>query len=451
MNLNSRKMALFLGDVFILFFALYLTLFIRYGARFTQNVWQAHFKPFLILYALWLLIFYIVNLYDLTEAKISLKFYQKLLTTLIICGLLSVAFFYLNSKIAIAPKTNLFLNLFIVAALFSFWRYLFNWIIGTTSRDKAAIVGYSEQAYKFSQMVNNNPQLGVQIAAFCDRNDIKLHDQHIKMVPLDDDFASHLKKNNINTLVINNQEEFCADKLLSCFPLGINFISFTDFYETLFSIVPIGSITQRWFIENLTEGKKRVYDAFKRIIDIFSAITIGIFSLPLIPFIAIAIKLNSKGPIFFRQIRTGKNGKDFMAIKFRSMIDNAETDGRPLWSPENDPRITAIGKILRQTRLDEIPQLLNVLKGEMSLVGPRPERPEFIKILGNDIPFYKQRLLVKPGLTGWAQVNLPYGSSREAALQKLQYDLYYIKHRSLFLDLKIILKTIAIVFGFKGR
>ncbi|MFC1613104.1 sugar transferase [Patescibacteria group bacterium] len=451
MQINHKKTILFIGDIIILFFSLYLTLMMRYGGNFTQQTWQLHFKPFAILYCVWLLIFYITNLYDLTEAKVSIDFYQKLLSSLIICGFFSIAFFYLNSQIAIAPKTNLFLNLVTTAILFSIWRYFFNWIIKSTTKNNVIIVGYSDLAYNFSSTVNNNPQLGFKITAFVTFQEINKTDTKLSFISINENLEKFIKENNVNTVIINaKQNEESINKLASCLSMRVNFIDFTDFYEKIFSIVPINAINVSWFIENLTEGSKRIYDLFKRVIDIIMSIIIGLLSLPLIPFISIAIKINSKGSILFKQIRTGKNGKTFLAVKFRSMVDNAEKNGAE-WSQENDNRITTVGKFLRKTRLDEIPQLLNVLRGEMSFVGPRPERPEFIEMLEKEVPFYKQRALVKPGLTGWAQANLAYGASKEYSMQKLQYDLYYIKHRSMFLDLKIVLKTVAIVFGFKGR
>ncbi len=169
------------------------------------------------------------------------------------------------------------------------------------------------------------------------------------------------------------------------------------------------------------------------------------------PFIILAIKIDSPGPFLFKQIRVGKNGKDFLAMKFRTMRQDAEKNG-PQWALKDDPRVTRIGKFLRKFRIDEIPQLINVLKGEMSLIGPRPERPEFVSQLKKQIPFYEERLLVKPGLTGWAQVMGPaYGGSEKESLEKLQYDLFYIKNRSLGLDLSIALKTIKTILSRQGQ
>lgn len=449
MTIRSKKFILFLGDAIILFFSLYLTLLIRYGGDSVAKNWQIHFPIFTALYLIWLLVFYITNLYELNEVKLSFEYYQKLFISLLICGFFSVAYFYFSATVNIAPKTNLFLNLIIVAALFLIWRNLFYIILKSAGKNNLLFVGYSEPAYNFAKLINNNPQMGYKVVAFADENADNEHE--IKILKSGEALKKFIRENNINAIIINHQSgKENTNQLIQCLPLGVNFISFSDFYEKLFSLVPVDAIDQTWFIKNLTEGSKRTYDILKRIFDVIASIILIIISIPVIPFIIIAIKLNDGGPIFFKQIRTGKNGNHFLAIKFRSMIVGSEKNGAQ-WSPENDPRITSVGKFLRKTRLDEIPQLLNVFRGEMSMVGPRPERPEFIEILEKEVPFYTQRLLVKPGLTGWAQINLSYGASKEYTMQKQKYDLYYIKHRSLALDFKIILKTVAIVFGFQGR
>ncbi|MBN1966751.1 MAG: sugar transferase, partial [Anaerolineae bacterium] len=179
---------------------------------------------------------------------------------------------------------------------------------------------------------------------------------------------------------------------------------------------------------------------------------IGLLSFAvLLPLIMLAMRLDSPGPVFFTQKRVGKGGKVFSVLKLRSMIPDAERESGPQWAIDHDPRITRVGKVLRKTRLDEVPQLLNVLRGEMSLIGPRPERPEFVDELSEKIPFYRTRHVVKPGITGWAQVRYHYGSSEEDALIKLQYDLYYIRHHSLALDLLIMLRTVGKMLSFQGR
>ena len=204
-----------------------------------------------------------------------------------------------------------------------------------------------------------------------------------------------------------------------------------------------------WFLENLSEGNKNIFDFIKRIYDLALASLILMITLPLWPIIGIIIRSESKGPVFFRQTRAGQNNKPFKILKFRTMTI-ADKDFAP--TKENDARVTRFGSFLRKSRIDEIPQAINILKGEMSFVGPRPERPEYIEGLKTAIPFYKERMLVKPGLTGWDQISGEYHSpSREDSMKKLQYDLYYIKNRSIYLDLSIILKTISTVLSRSGR
>ncbi|NLE52681.1 MAG: polyprenyl glycosylphosphotransferase, partial [Chloroflexi bacterium] len=188
----------------------------------------------------------------------------------------------------------------------------------------------------------------------------------------------------------------------------------------------------------------------KRAVDLLLAIVgLAIFA-ALLPLIVVSMKLDSPGPIFFRQQRVGKSGRLFWVVKLRSMIPDAERETGPRWASDDDPRVTRVGRLLRKTRLDEMPQLYNVLRGEMSIIGPRPERPEFVEALSQTIPFYRTRHVVKPGITGWAQVRYHYGSSEEDALIKLQYDLYYIRHRSLALDVLIILRTAGKMLSFQG-
>jgi len=244
---------------------------------------------------------------------------------------------------------------------------------------------------------------------------------------------------------------FPVEELLNCKLAGIEVVDAPTFYETATHKLLIENITPSWFI--FSHGFKVTWllRLCKRVLDITASFLGLVFFLPVIPFVVLAIKLDSPGPILFRQVRVGKGDRPFTLMKFRSMRQDAESRTGAVWSQENDPRITKVGNFLRRTRLDEIPQLLNILKGDMSLVGPRPERPEFVGELKKRIPYYSERHYVKPGLTGWAQVCYPYGSSVEDAIEKLRYDLYYIKNISILLDFYIILKTFGVVLLGKGR
>jgi exopolysaccharide biosynthesis polyprenyl glycosylphosphotransferase len=233
---------------------------------------------------------------------------------------------------------------------------------------------------------------------------------------------------------------------------GAGVFDFTAFYEQYQSKVPVVHLKHGWFVEGggfyLLQNKIGL--KIKRILDIFlSTISILLLS-PLLLIIGIIVKLDSSGPVFYTQLRVGLNGKCFYIYKIRSMDDNAESEGAS-WAEEDDPRITRVGRFLRKTRIDELPQLLNVLKGDMSFIGPRPERSEFIKKLVNEIPYYDLRHLVLPGISGWAQVMYPYGSSVEDSREKLEYDLFYIKNYSLLLDFAILMKTLRIMLWQRGR
>jgi exopolysaccharide biosynthesis polyprenyl glycosylphosphotransferase len=240
--------------------------------------------------------------------------------------------------------------------------------------------------------------------------------------------------------------------LLICYEQGLRVSTMPDLYERLTDRIPVEHVGDNWFVVLPFDGQGQnlSYRVAKRGLDVLIAVIgLSIFSL-ILPLLAIAIVLDSSGSIFYRQKRVGRGGQIFELVKLRSMVIDAEEDGQAKWAERYDKRVTRVGRFLRRTRLDEAPQLFNVLRGDMSLVGPRPERPEFVIDLQQQIPFYRTRLTVKPGLTGWAQVYYDYGRSVTDALEKLRYDLYYIKHQSIQLDLIILLKTISTILLFKG-
>jgi lipopolysaccharide/colanic/teichoic acid biosynthesis glycosyltransferase len=224
-------------------------------------------------------------------------------------------------------------------------------------------------------------------------------------------------------------------------------------YEQLLGRVPISLLQSDWVLRSFVDEAHTsgMYDLGKRLLDIIGAVVGLIFMVALLPIIGLATLLDSGWPLFFTQVRTGKNNRPYKIIKFRTMRQDAEKDGIARMATENDDRVTRVGRIMRKSHLDELPQFLNVLKGEMSLVGPRAERPELIEQLQTRIPFYRARLFVKPGLTGWAQVNFHYASTVEDTAVKLEYDLYYIKHRNLLLDFTILTRTVGDVIGFRGQ
>jgi len=262
-------------------------------------------------------------------------------------------------------------------------------------------------------------------------------------------------KENLSAIIISPDHfpnKYEQQALINYRLKGIPIFSLSDFFENYLFLVPVQEINNDWFIraEGFTMLHSSVATRIKRAVDIAAALALMISALPIILVTAVVLKTTSRGPVFFSQIRVGVQGKPFTLYKFRTMRADAEHKGAQ-WTMNNDPRILPIGRFLRACRIDELPQCWNILRGEMSIVGPRPERPEFTSKLSEEIPYYDLRHIIKPGLTGWAQVNYPYGASVEDSLKKLQYDLYYIKNYSLLLDLNILLRTVLVTLHRGGR
>jgi exopolysaccharide biosynthesis polyprenyl glycosylphosphotransferase len=265
-------------------------------------------------------------------------------------------------------------------------------------------------------------------------------------------FLNDIKDNPPQLVVVSFEHELTpewTDALLKCGRMNINVYSAADVYGKIFGKVPSDHIDAIWLLSGMNNIRKP-YLIFKRVLDIFFAVTGLLIMAVLFPFLFIIMKITSPGPVFFSQKRVGLLGKEFKIYKFRTMIVNAENNTGAVWCTEQDKRITPLGRFMRKVRIDELPQFWNILKGDMSLIGPRPERPEFVEMLKKRIPFYDERHLVKPGLTGWAQVLFPYGNSVEDSAHKLHYDLFYIRNMSIFMDMKIVLKTVSTILEAKG-
>ncbi len=436
--LKTRNWFLLSGDIILLYGSLALALFIRYPDRFF-SAWWLHLVPFSLIFFLWVIVFYISGFYDLRRAKNQAQFFLQLLLIISLAGLIGMAVFYLWPSLGISPKTNLALTLALATIFLFGWRLLFNSLVSQPQK-KILLIGEHTQSIELATQLNNHPQWGYQVAAiitpekFTDYKD-KLHNLGISSLVISDDLY---------------QTQTLTDALYDSLSSRVEMYTLTKFYEQLVKKIPLSVISKVWFLDNLTERDKMAFDKIKRLVDIVLSLVGLIVSLPFYPLLYLLVKFDSPGPFFYTQVRLGKLGRPFVIVKIRSMVQNAEKNGAE-WAVPGDARVTRIGKIFRKIRLDELPQLFNVLWGEMSFVGPRPERPEFINQLEEKIPYYKQRLLVKPGLTGWAQVNFKYSSDIDGALEKLQYDLYYIKNRSLFLDLTILLKTVSMVLKGGGH
>lgn len=451
--LSFKKTALLIGDVALLYIALYLTLLIRYRGSLSTELWLQHLAPFTILFIIWIVVFFINNLYAVTVTKNDMRFYSYLIQNLILNTVIGFTFFYLSpaSLTSLRPLRVLVILVLIYVVLFLLWRNVFYRLTGSNVlSNRLLLIGVNQETMELAELLQKNPHLGYSLTLLVNLDHASLPPtlQHIPLLRDLTDLPNAIRKYKIQTVVTTSSVHAAtvSKYLFETLSLGISYFNFPTFYEKLTGKIPVASLEKTWFLENLLEGNKKMYEIIKRTEDIVFILIFGSLSLLLVPFIALGVKLTSPGPIVFKQTRTGKGGKNFTAMKFRTMVTNAEAQG-PQWATKNDARVTSFGRFLRKSRLDEIPQFINILKGDMSFVGPRPERPEFFSMLASSIPYYKERLLVQPGLSGWAQINFKYGESVEDAMTKLQYDLFYIKNRSFALDTTIILKTISTVLS----
>lgn len=449
MNNKLKKIILLFGDIIIFYISLYFTLLIRY---FNTELFSINFWPFSAIFLLWLIIFYIANLYNLNLAVNNFIFLKTSSKAITVASLVSIIFFYLISDIGIAPKRILFIYIIVFTLLFFIWRQFYNWSLRAyLPKNKLAIIGYNKLTEELIKKLQEKPHLGYIVFLIADDTNENTNINNIPIIKNLADLPELIKKDKITSIIFTinpHQSPELRSALFNCLPLKINYFSLPDFYEIITGKVPLDAINQMWFLEKLNEGNKIWFDYFKRFYDFFLALIILLTTLPAWLIIAIIIKTTNYGPVFFIMKRLGKNGKIFKLIKFRTMREE-NNDYSP--TSINDSRITKFGSFLRKTRIDELPQIINILKNEMSFVGPRPERPELAVELTKQIPFYNERLLIKPGLSGSDQVSGEYHSpSQEDSLKKLQYDLFYIKNRSIYLDLSILLKTIATIISRQG-
>ena len=304
--------------------------------------------------------------------------------------------------------------------------------------NKALIIGDGAIAAEIKRTIAENPQLGYAIKAELDEKTAYGAPQEIKKIALRED---------VNLIVISGKlkhEPALVATLYELFASGIVVTDLVSFYELIMRKVPITEVQETWFLENIAQAVS-FYDPLKRASEFVGALALGIILIPFELLIALLVVLTSRGPVIYRQVRVGEKGKNFTLYKFRTMRVDAEKDGAQ-WATKNDTRTTPIGSLLRASHLDELPQLWNVIRGDLSFVGPRPERPEFVAKLAARIPYYEARLFIKPGVTGWAQINHRADLTDADVIEKLQYDIYYLKNRSPILDWAIILKTIKSIF-----
>jgi exopolysaccharide biosynthesis polyprenyl glycosylphosphotransferase len=438
---NKLKVFLFLvADVVALYASLFIALILRYGVVAYEQVFDALTAPFTILFVLWIIVFYIAGLYDLRRLRNNIDFLKMLFLCIAVNAAIAVLLFYLVPAFGVEPKTNLLLFLIIFVVIEIFLRRWMNAVISSgEAPNKVLLVGDGRAAKELVQVVKTNPQMGYEIKEWIP------HDGEGTLEKI----RRLAGGGTVNMIVVPRQlkqDRAMANLLYDLLSHGTEIHDFSNFYELVMGKVPLTELEEAWFLENLF--LQNSFSAFfKRIADFIFILMLTIVSIPLLPLIALGVALSSSGPVILTQKRVGKNGKFYDHYKFRTM----HVSEKNAWLDQDSTRVTKIGKLLRATHLDELPQIWNVLRGDISLVGPRPDFIDFYNQLKDKIPYYNIRTIVRPGLTGWAQVNFPTTVSVEETKERLSYDLYYLKNRSAVLDLLIILKTIRTVVGALGK
>lgn len=442
---NNKKevILLFFGDILLFLGALWFSLFLRYLELPSKESFTEHAVPFMILFVFWVLAFYIAGLYDKRTRILKSKLPGVIFGAQTANSIIAVLFFYLIPYFGITPKTILFIDLIVSFVFIAVWRIYFTPYLGLRKKQKAVLIGSGPEMKELWRVVNGSPIYGLEFITSIDLD-------KVDGIDFEDEVLDLVYSEDIETIVIDLKNEKVSAILPRLYNLLFSKIQFIDqyrIYEDIFDQIPLSLIGYSWFLENISSRTHLAYDILKRMMDIGIAGVLALVTLPLYPFVWLAIKLDDGGPLFIVQDRVGEDNRIVKVYKFRTMSNS----DKGKWVVKNDPRITRVGSFLRTSRIDELPQLWNVIRGDMSLVGPRPELPNLVKLYSDKIPYYNIRHLIKPGLSGWAQIHheKPPHSTEETR-EKLSYDLYYIKNRSFILDLKIALKTIRTLLSRTG-
>lgn len=447
MNTSRKKETtlLFLVDVAILYASLWLTLALRYSEAPSSNIWNVHFWPFTLIVAVWLLVYFISGLYEKHTLLIKSRLPSTVFNAQLANSFIAVLFFYFIPYFRIAPKTNLFIYLVISFCLVLSWRIYGDKLFSGGKKERGILIGSGSEMKELLEEVNGNPRYGLEFISSIDL-------ERLEGLDFQEEILQRIYSEEIQIIAIDLKNEKVEPILPHLYNLIFSKVKFIDMYkiyEDIFDSVPLSLVRYNWFLENISTESRTTYDVLKRIMDVVLSAVVGLLSLVFYPFVVLAIKIEDGGPVFFTHSRIGQNNREISAKKFRSMSVHNEADGL-----SKNPQITKVGRIIRRFRIDELPQIWSVIKGDMSLIGPRPEVPSLVRHYEDEIPYYNVRHLIKPGLSGWAQLyhkDPPKAvADSEKTRRKLSYDLYYIKNRSFMLDLKIALKTIKALLSRSG-
>jgi sugar transferase (PEP-CTERM system associated) len=447
---STRSLTVFTGELLLIFGSVFLATSLQNAPDSAATVW----KIALVTVVCQLCLYY-NDFYDLTLVHSSRELIVRLLQAVGAASIVLAALYFTVPDLMIGDGI-------FVSALFVFlvgilaWRLLFNRLIGSLKlEERILFVGTGETARKVVRQILDQHDFAYRVIGFIDDDAARVGERIVNpgIIGTPADIPRLIAEHQIDRIVVglsDRRGKLPVAQLLEAKMAGIRVEDATTTYERVTGKILIDDLRPSWLIFSEGFRVSRLTRWIKRAIDLTLSVMMAIGSFPFMILTAIAVRLESGSPILYRQERVGENGRTFTLYKFRSMRADAEKGGTPIWAKDGDDRVTLVGRFIRKTRLDELPQLWNVLRGDMSFVGPRPERPYFVEELARAIPFYQQRHSVKPGITGWAQVKYRYGSSLEDAMEKLRYDLYYIKHMSVFFDLTIVFDTVKVVLFRKG-
>jgi len=458
---SEQRLLLIFGDLLAAVLALFLSLYIwaagdewlGFNLEFlsTRPPFWFYLLPFL-----WLIL--MIELYDLKRAHNLLETLKGIGVATVIYGVLYLVV-YFSSEPNSLPRLGVALFVVLVAVLSLLWRLLYIKLFTAPSLlRRVLIIGAGKSGQTLADVIAAQKPAPFILVGLIDDDPDKIGTNiyNYEVLGNGEALSSLIKAHQISDLILAISGEMNSSMfqaILNAQEAGINLSTMSETYEEILGRVPIFLLEADWIIRSFVEKipSSSFYRIGKRGLDILGGLVGTAMMVVLLPFIAIAILLESGRPVFYRQERLGRGGNPYTIYKFRTMKKDAEKDGEVMLTAKHDPRITRAGRFLRKTHLDEIPQFINVLRGNMSLVGPRSERAEWVAQFQKEIPFYRARLLVKPGITGWAQINQSYAENAAEMAVKLEYDLYYIQHRTIIMDIMIILRTIGNVLGFKGR
>ncbi len=447
---STRSLTVFAGELLLIFGSVAMAAAFQHTPDLGANLW----KIALVTLVCQLCLYY-NDFYDLTLVHSSRELVVRLLQAAGAASIILAALYFMIPALMIGD--GIFVSsLFVFLVAILGWRVAFNQIAGRLKlEERVLFVGTGNTARKVARQILDQRDFAYRIVGFIDDDAARIGERIVNpgIIGTPADIDVLVARYHIDRIVVglsDRRGKLPVEELLRAKMAGVRVEDATTTYERVTGKILIDDLRPSWLIFSDGFRVSRLTRLMKRTIDLTLSLVMAILTLPLMLATAVAIWLDDGRPVLYRQERVGENGQTFILSKFRSMRRDAEKGGHPIWAKDGDDRITRIGRFIRKTRLDELPQLWNVVRGDMSFVGPRPERPFFVDELSRQIPFYQQRHAVKPGLTGWAQVKYRYGASLEDAMEKLRYDLYYIKHLSVFFDLTIVFDTVKVVLFRKG-